>query len=65
MVLTIIPQVITSLEKWAPAMYGCIVLLMAVYRPAGFLPKNQLLKLFASKKNPSSQAQRPPVATDA
>ena len=65
MVLTIIPQVITSLEKWAPAMYGCIVLLMAVYRPAGFLPKNQLLKLFANKKNGSSRAQRPPVATDA
>lgn len=41
-VLTLVPQVITSLEKWAPAMYGAIVLLMAVYMPSGLLPKNRV-----------------------
>ena len=41
-VLTLVPQVITSLEKWAPALYGAIVLLMAVYMPSGLLPKNRV-----------------------
>ena len=41
-VLTLVPQVITSLEKWAPALYGAIVLLMAIYMPSGLLPKNRL-----------------------
>ena len=41
-VLTFVPQVITSLEKWAPALYGVIVLLMAVYMPSGLLPKNRV-----------------------
>lgn len=41
-VLSAIPQVATALEKWAPAMYGLIVLLMAVYMPAGLLPKNRI-----------------------
>ncbi len=41
-VLTIIPQVVTVLEKWAPALYGMIVLLMAIYMPAGLLPKNRI-----------------------
>ena len=41
-VLTIVPQVITSVEKWSPALYGVIVLLMAAYMPAGLLPKNRI-----------------------
>lgn len=41
-VLTVVPQVITALEKWAPALYGVIVLLMVIYMPAGLLPKNRI-----------------------
>jgi branched-chain amino acid transport system permease protein len=41
-VLTLLPQVITSLEKWAPALYGVIVLLMTIYMPSGLLPKNRI-----------------------
>lgn len=64
-ILTLVPQVITSLEKWAPAMYGCVVLLMAVYRPAGLLPKNQLANLFTSKHKRRSAAVGPRVSNDA
>jgi branched-chain amino acid transport system permease protein len=42
-VLTLVPQAITSVEKWAPALYGAIVLLMAVYMPSGLLPKNRVV----------------------
>lgn len=42
MVLTSVPQVVTALERWAPALYGVIVLLMAIYMPAGLLPKNRI-----------------------
>jgi len=65
MILTTIPQVITSLEKWAPAMYGCIVLLMAVFRPAGLLPKNQLVKIFVTKKSDKNKSRRHLVSKDA
>ena len=41
-VLTLIPQVVTSVEKWAPALYGVIVLIMAIYMPSGLLPKNRI-----------------------
>ncbi|MBC7599420.1 MAG: branched-chain amino acid ABC transporter permease [Polaromonas sp.] len=41
-VLSVIPQVVTSLEKWAPALYSVTVLLMAIYMPAGMLPKNRI-----------------------
>jgi branched-chain amino acid transport system permease protein len=44
-VLTLLPQVITSVEDWAPALYGAIVLLMAIVMPAGLLPKNRLPQL--------------------
>jgi branched-chain amino acid transport system permease protein len=64
LILTLVPQVITSLEKWAPAMYGCVVLLMAVYRPAGLLPKNQLVQLLVSKARRRSSATHP-VSKDA
>jgi branched-chain amino acid transport system permease protein len=64
-ILTLVPQVITSLEKWAPAMYGCVVLLMAVYRPAGLLPKNQLANLFLSKHKRRATTVGPRVSSDA
>ncbi len=52
-VLTLLPQVITALEKWAPALYGAIVLIMAIYMPAGLFPKNRL----------AAWIKRPPVAS--
>lgn len=60
MILTLIPQIITSLEKWAPAFYGCVVLIMAVFRPSGLLPKNQLVKFLAViiKRKPYSVKQK-------
>lgn len=42
MVLTVIPQLVTAIEKWAPALYGLIVILMVIYMPAGLLPKSRL-----------------------
>lgn len=41
-VLSLVPQLVTSLESWAPALYGIIVLLMAVFMPSGLLPKNRI-----------------------
>ncbi len=41
-VLTVVPQVITALDKWAPGLYGAIVLLMVVYMPGGLLPKSRI-----------------------
>ena len=64
-VLTIIPQVVTSLEKWAPALYGAIVLLMAIYMPAGLLPKNRITGWLRPRKGraPSPAAMpKPPLA---
>ena len=65
MILTLIPQVITSLEKWAPALYGCVVLIMAVFRPSGLLPKNQLVKLFIAKKNSKAYSTQRTFSKDA
>lgn len=64
-VLTLVPQVITSVEKWAPALYGAIVLLMAVYMPSGLLPKNRVTGwLRRSGRGAASRASHPdqPVA---
>jgi branched-chain amino acid transport system permease protein len=65
MILTLIPQVITSLEKWAPALYGCVVLIMAVFRPSGLLPKNQLVKLIAAKTNRKAYSNHRTISKDA
>lgn len=60
-VLTLVPQVITSLEKWAPALYGVIVLLMAIYMPSGLLPKNRLTRWL----RPGRAVVTPPPVADA
>jgi branched-chain amino acid transport system permease protein len=65
-VLTLVPQVITSVEKWAPALYGAIVLLMAVYMPSGLLPKNRvtgwLRRVTRMGPRRKSEPARPPAA---
>lgn len=55
--LTVVPQVITALERWAPALYGVIVMLMAIYMPAGLLPKNRISGWL------SARARRPGAGT--
>lgn len=66
-VLTIIPQVVTSLEKWAPALYGVIVLIMAIYMPAGLLPKNRITGWLRPRKGRTAAApgSRPVAAAGA
>lgn len=41
-VLTLIPQGVAGLEKWAPAIYGVVVMLTMAFAPDGVLPKNRL-----------------------
>ena len=63
-VLSVIPQVVTSLEKWAPALYGVIVLLMAIYMPAGLLPKNRItgwLRPRKGRRGGAAVATAPPA----
>lgn len=56
-VLTVVPQAVTSLEKWAPALYGVIVLLMAIYMPAGLLPKNRISRWLRPGKGRAAAAK--------
>ncbi|MDR5815256.1 MULTISPECIES: branched-chain amino acid ABC transporter permease [unclassified Caballeronia] len=62
-VLSAIPQVVTSLEKWAPALYGVIVMLMTIYMPQGLLPRHRLGRWFKPRRNvtPRRAAKRLPV----
>lgn len=41
-VLSLIPQFSAGLEKWAPAIYGVIVMLTMAFLPDGVFPKNRL-----------------------
>jgi branched-chain amino acid transport system permease protein len=41
-VLTLVPQYVTVLERWAPAVYGVIVMIMMAWMPSGLLPPNRL-----------------------
>ena len=43
--LTLVPQFSAGLEKWAPAIYGIIVILTMAFAPDGLLPKNRLATL--------------------
>lgn len=61
-ILTVIPQAVTSLEKWAPALYGLIVLLMAVYMPAGLLPKNRITGWLRPRRGRSAAPAAPQPA---
>ncbi|MGA0570038.1 branched-chain amino acid ABC transporter permease [Variovorax sp. VNK109] len=62
--LTLVPQVVTSLEKWAPAIYGVIVLVMAVFMPSGLLPKNRLTWWKRSSPGKTRTALAPTSAKD-
>ncbi|MET0542903.1 MAG: branched-chain amino acid ABC transporter permease [Variovorax sp.] len=44
-VLTLIPQVAAGLEKWAPAIYGVVVMLTMAFLPDGVFPKNRFAML--------------------
>jgi branched-chain amino acid transport system permease protein len=39
--MTLIPQYITALERWAPALYGAIVMMMMAWMPGGLLSGNR------------------------
>ena len=43
--LTMLPQVSRSLELWAPAIYGVVVILTMAILPDGLFPKNRLAVL--------------------
>ncbi|MCX7231048.1 MAG: branched-chain amino acid ABC transporter permease [Burkholderiales bacterium] len=45
-VLTLVPQFVSELERWAPALYGAIALAMAAFMPAGLVPKNRFAPIF-------------------
>ena len=40
--LTLVPQGVAGLEKWAPAIYGVVVMLTMAFAADGMLPKNRL-----------------------
>ena len=40
--LTLIPQLSSGLEKWAPAIYGVIVIATMAFLPDGVFPKNRI-----------------------
>ena len=43
--LTLLPQVSSGLELWAPAIYGVVVIATMAVLPDGLLPKNRLTRL--------------------
>lgn len=44
-VLTLVPQYISGLEVWAPALYGAIVIVVMAVLPDGIFPRNRLKSL--------------------
>lgn len=40
--LTLLPQYVTALERWAPAMYGVVVIAMMAWRPEGLIRSHRL-----------------------
>jgi branched-chain amino acid transport system permease protein len=63
--LTLVPQFVSELERWAPALYGSIALLMAAFMPAGLVPKNRFAALRrrppAASSPPGRAAATPPL----
>lgn len=43
--LTLLPQVSSRLEQWAPAIYGVVVIVTMAIAPDGLFPKNRLIRL--------------------
>ena len=56
--LTLLPQYITALETWAPALYGLIVIVVMAVSPDGLLPKNRLSALMARLQPPAGRPRR-------
>lgn len=54
--LTLVPQYITALEAWAPAVYGVIVMLVVALMPDGFFPKNRLRQMLERGLAPRAAA---------
>jgi len=54
--LTLVPQFVSELEKWAPALYGAIALAMAAFAPAGLVPKNRFASLARRLRAPGTAA---------
>lgn len=44
-ILTIVPQLSTLLETWAPAMYALVVIVLMIFMPGGLFPKNRFIWL--------------------
>ncbi len=40
-ILTLLPQYVTALERWAPALYGVVVMIMLAWMPGGLIPANR------------------------
>lgn len=43
--LTVVPQLSTALETWAPALYAVVVITIMTFTPDGLLPRNRLRNL--------------------
>lgn len=54
--LTLIPQYVTALEAWAPAVYAVIVILVVALMPDGFFPKNRLRAMLIRGFQPPGDA---------
>lgn len=55
--LTLLPQYVTALERWAPAMYGMVVIAMMAWRPEGLIPSHRppiwvRRRLFRARREP-------------
>lgn len=62
--LTLVPQFITALESWAPALYGAIVIAIMAVVPDGIFPKNRLSRVAGvlMRKPAAARTPTPPLA---
>lgn len=56
--LTLIPQYVTALEAWAPALYAMIVIVVVALMPDGFFPKNRLRNMLVRGFAPPEASAR-------
>ena len=54
--LTLLPQVSSGLELWAPAIYGVVVITTMAIVPDGLFPKNRLAGLLRRRTRPRTAA---------
>ncbi len=60
--LTLLPQYVTALERWAPALYGVVVIAMMAWRPEGLIGSHRLLA-WSKRRMPSASGNREPRST--